>query len=70
MERVITWEERVSDPPGQEDERTLSYDQLPRPDVPGGQHSTALARQGALLVHLPPLPPLTLIESSAGTEVC
>ena len=45
-------EKRMSDPPGEKDEGSLSYDELPRADVPLGQHAAALAWQEGLPVHL------------------
>lgn len=42
----------MSDPPGEEDEGTLGYDELARLDVPDSHHPAALAWQEGLGVHL------------------
>ena len=49
----------MPDPPREEDQRTLSYDQLPGDDIPGGHHPTALPRQPSLAVHPAFLPVLS-----------
>ena len=47
----VTWEHGVSDPPGEEDEWALGYDELPGADVPHRHHPTPLPRQTLLPIH-------------------